>query len=365
MDASYADAAGSMLRAGDRVQLVGTNKTGKCRFVGPVPFSDGIWVGLELGDASGRNDGSVQGRRYFSCKPRHGLFVRVSSCIKSSVSSTTTTPVREGPASASTLTVDQKTVDVSLGGSSTADVMLERIQTILGSARKPSSVSSSSTARTLLSAPSSSNAAPVPPIPMLRVDSAPAPIVDSGALLKDVIDSPVLQERIKKLVVAAVTTAIAASTPTPTPAPAPTPAPSSSAATAAGKLAAETAALVAGLEGRVAAMETAFDRIKAGLDEIQSLVSVKSAPASSLSSTPSRAAMKTQTPPRSRTDMGTETDSSADNAAEVLRLREALEVVSRLTREAQAGILAERTKRKEETEALLNQLSKVKSSPSR
>ena len=358
MDASYADAAGSTLRAGDKVQLVGTNKTGKCRFVGAVPFSDGIWVGLELGDASGRNDGSVQGRRYFSCKPRHGLFVRVSSCIKSSGPSTTTTPVRDGPASAS---VDQKTVDVSLGGSSTADVMLERIQTILGSARKPSSSSSSSTARTILSAP-------VPPIPMLRVDSAPAPIVDSGALLKDVLDSPVLQERIKKLVVAAVTTAIAASTPTPTttptPTPAPTPAPSSSAATAAGKLAAETAAVVAGLEGRIAAMETAFDRIKAGLDDIQSLVSVsvKSAHAS-LSSTPSRVAMKT--PPRSRTDMGTETDSSSDNAAEVMRLREALEVVSRLTREAQAGILAERTKRKEETEALLTQLSKVKSSPSR
>ena len=47
---------------GDKVMLTNTTeKTGKCRFIGNVPFSTGVWVGIELADDSGRNDGSVQG----------------------------------------------------------------------------------------------------------------------------------------------------------------------------------------------------------------------------------------------------------------------------------------------------------------
>lgn len=46
------------------------------RYIGPVHFEEGTWLGVELGTPNGRNDGSVQGRRYFSCKPNHGLIVR-------------------------------------------------------------------------------------------------------------------------------------------------------------------------------------------------------------------------------------------------------------------------------------------------
>jgi dynactin 1 len=68
---------------GDVVHVTGTKKYGVVRFMGTVDFSTGIWVGLELPDASGKNDGSVQGRKYFSCKSRHGLFVRANICEKS------------------------------------------------------------------------------------------------------------------------------------------------------------------------------------------------------------------------------------------------------------------------------------------
>uniref|UniRef100_A0A0X3NS26 CAP-Gly domain-containing protein n=1 Tax=Schistocephalus solidus TaxID=70667 RepID=A0A0X3NS26_SCHSO len=61
------------LRLGDRVQVSG-GRLGVIRYIGPTDFASGEWVGVELDEASGKNDGSVSGRRYFSCKPNHGLF---------------------------------------------------------------------------------------------------------------------------------------------------------------------------------------------------------------------------------------------------------------------------------------------------
>ena len=52
--------------------------TGTVRYIGPVDFADGVWLGLELKAGVGKNDGSVQGRRYFSAKTNHGLLVRPS-----------------------------------------------------------------------------------------------------------------------------------------------------------------------------------------------------------------------------------------------------------------------------------------------
>ncbi|XP_060575928.1 CAP-Gly domain-containing linker protein 3-like isoform X7 [Ruditapes philippinarum] len=52
------------------------NELGNVRYIGPTDFGDGIWVGVELRTAKGKNDGSVQGKRYFSCKNEHGLIVR-------------------------------------------------------------------------------------------------------------------------------------------------------------------------------------------------------------------------------------------------------------------------------------------------
>jgi len=49
---------------------------GTVRFVGLTHFSHGYWVGLELESRIGKNDGSVQGQKYFSCKTDYGIFVR-------------------------------------------------------------------------------------------------------------------------------------------------------------------------------------------------------------------------------------------------------------------------------------------------
>ncbi|KIL71443.1 hypothetical protein M378DRAFT_93968 [Amanita muscaria Koide BX008] len=49
---------------------------GVVRFLGATSFSTGVWIGLELYEPNGKNDGSVAGVQYFSCKPNHGVFVR-------------------------------------------------------------------------------------------------------------------------------------------------------------------------------------------------------------------------------------------------------------------------------------------------
>ncbi|KAF9055788.1 dynein associated protein-domain-containing protein [Panaeolus papilionaceus] len=51
---------------------------GVVRFKGQTEFADGQWVGIELHQAIGKNDGSVAGVHYFRCKPQHGVFVRPS-----------------------------------------------------------------------------------------------------------------------------------------------------------------------------------------------------------------------------------------------------------------------------------------------
>jgi len=57
----------------------GLNKRGTVRYVGTPKFGvqDGaIWVGIEYDEPVGKNDGSVQGERYFTCSSGYGVFVQ-------------------------------------------------------------------------------------------------------------------------------------------------------------------------------------------------------------------------------------------------------------------------------------------------
>ena len=70
----------AQLAPGVRVDINGTQ--GTIRYVGTTQFAAGKWVGVVLDEQNGKNDGSVQGRRYFECEFGYGVFVRASQ-IKS------------------------------------------------------------------------------------------------------------------------------------------------------------------------------------------------------------------------------------------------------------------------------------------
>jgi hypothetical protein len=50
-------------------------KSGVLKFIGETKFSSGVWCGIALHEACGKNDGSVAGVRYFNCEEQHGIFV--------------------------------------------------------------------------------------------------------------------------------------------------------------------------------------------------------------------------------------------------------------------------------------------------
>lgn len=63
------------VKIGRKVVLT-NKKTGIVRFIGMTKFSSGIWYGIELNRPVGKNDGSVQGVRYFKCPDQCGIFVQ-------------------------------------------------------------------------------------------------------------------------------------------------------------------------------------------------------------------------------------------------------------------------------------------------
>ncbi len=54
-------------------------KEGIARYIGPLHFTDGEWIGLELSEPLGKNNGTVRGETYFVCQENHGIFYKAST----------------------------------------------------------------------------------------------------------------------------------------------------------------------------------------------------------------------------------------------------------------------------------------------
>jgi len=70
------------IKVGDRCQL-GSNtefpRRGEVKFVGALSGKPGTFIGIQLDEPYGKNNGSVNGVSYFSCMPKCGIFVRPSA----------------------------------------------------------------------------------------------------------------------------------------------------------------------------------------------------------------------------------------------------------------------------------------------
>lgn len=65
------------IQVGERCEVNPGARRGTVRFVGPVPALEGAtWVGVELDEPMGRNDGSVKGVRLFHCAQSYGVVVK-------------------------------------------------------------------------------------------------------------------------------------------------------------------------------------------------------------------------------------------------------------------------------------------------
>ncbi|KAJ4136112.1 hypothetical protein NW768_003720 [Fusarium equiseti] len=62
-------------KPGQTVKL-NDDRIGIVRFAGTTHFQVGEWIGVELEEKTGKNDGSVQGERYFDCPMGYGMFVK-------------------------------------------------------------------------------------------------------------------------------------------------------------------------------------------------------------------------------------------------------------------------------------------------
>lgn len=72
------DGGGRPVKVGSVVEVIGKGQRGTVAYIGATLFASGKWVGVILDEAKGKNDGTVQGKRYFTCEENHGIFVRQS-----------------------------------------------------------------------------------------------------------------------------------------------------------------------------------------------------------------------------------------------------------------------------------------------
>lgn len=80
INASYREVDERHIKLSARCRLLpdSDHRRGTVNFIGDIPEIPGVgaWIGIELDEPTGKNDGSVKGTRYFECKTNYGVFVK-------------------------------------------------------------------------------------------------------------------------------------------------------------------------------------------------------------------------------------------------------------------------------------------------
>lgn len=72
---------GYVCQVGDYVRIRDDIREGTLAYVGPINVQgvSGKFAGINLSKALGKNNGTLEGKRYFEAKDNHGVFVEFSS----------------------------------------------------------------------------------------------------------------------------------------------------------------------------------------------------------------------------------------------------------------------------------------------
>ncbi|GAA6228250.1 dynactin subunit 1-like isoform X3 [Lates japonicus] len=100
--------SGKPPKIGSIVEVTGKGQRGTVAYIGATLFASGKWVGVILDEPKGKNDGTVQGKRYFTCEENHGIFVRQSQIQVVEEGSSATSP--DTPESSTAKTLRQKDI---------------------------------------------------------------------------------------------------------------------------------------------------------------------------------------------------------------------------------------------------------------
>ena len=73
----------SRIKKGDRCEVTMKNNVkhrGEVKFIGETEFKKNtLWIGVRLDEPFGKNNGSVEGKKYFECEKNYGVFVLPNS----------------------------------------------------------------------------------------------------------------------------------------------------------------------------------------------------------------------------------------------------------------------------------------------
>uniref|UniRef100_A0A673IYJ7 Dynactin subunit 1 n=1 Tax=Sinocyclocheilus rhinocerous TaxID=307959 RepID=A0A673IYJ7_9TELE len=178
------DGGGRPVKVGSLVEVIGKGHRGTVAYIGNTLFASGKWVGVILEEPKGKNDGTVQGKRYFTCQENHGIFVRQSQIQLVEDGADTTSPDTPEAATSKMLKRGRQTVlgTYQLVGSGSA------------SAGEMSSSEPSTPAQTPLAAPVIPS--PVGTLPSPGAPPIPGPSKEEESLRAQVKD---LEEKLETL----------------------------------------------------------------------------------------------------------------------------------------------------------------------
>ncbi|CAD8098468.1 unnamed protein product [Paramecium primaurelia] len=79
---NFQEAEALQIAIGSRCQILQGERRGTVRYVGQVPqMGLGYFIGIELDEPTGTNNGNIQGFQYFQCPQKFGIFVRPNELI--------------------------------------------------------------------------------------------------------------------------------------------------------------------------------------------------------------------------------------------------------------------------------------------